>query len=102
MKIIVTPYNPDWPKFFDIEASKIKEALGANCIAIHHIGSTSIPGISAKPVIDILPVVRNIQENGMQYVFFARAIFLNQKKILILGRLHIKITSILSFIKMLK
>ena len=61
-KILVTPYNPDWPKFFDIEASKIKEALGTNCIAIHHIGSTSIPGLSAKPVIDILPVVRNIQE----------------------------------------
>jgi GrpB-like predicted nucleotidyltransferase (UPF0157 family)/dihydrofolate reductase/GNAT superfamily N-acetyltransferase len=61
-KIIVTPYNPDWQKLFDVEASKIKEALGANCIAIHHIGSTSVPGLSAKPVIDMLPVVRNIQE----------------------------------------
>lgn len=61
-KIVVATYNPNWPKLFEIEASKIKEALGTNCIAIHHIGSTAIPGLSAKPIIDILPVVRNIQE----------------------------------------
>lgn len=61
-KIVVTPYNLDWPKLFEIEALKIKEALGPNCIAIHHIGSTSIPGLCAKPIIDILPVVRDIQE----------------------------------------
>lgn len=60
--IVVSPYNPEWPKLFELEALKIKDALGANCIAIHHIGSTSIPGLCAKPIIDILPVVRNIQE----------------------------------------
>lgn len=58
--IEVVPYNPNWPEQFTVEAKSIKEALGSNCIAIHHIGSTSIPGMSAKPIIDILPVVKDI------------------------------------------
>jgi GrpB-like predicted nucleotidyltransferase (UPF0157 family) len=57
--IIVTPYNSDWPQIFEQEASKIKEILGSNCIAIHHVGSTSVPGLSAKPVIDMIGVVKN-------------------------------------------
>lgn len=58
-KIVVTPYNPDWPRMFEIEALKIKEALGANFLALHHVGSTSVPGLSAKPVIDMIGVVKN-------------------------------------------
>lgn len=50
--IIVNYWNPDWPHIFEKEASKIKEAIGSNCIVIHHIGSTSVPGLSAKPVIE--------------------------------------------------
>lgn len=61
-KIEVVEYNPNWPELFETEAKRIKEALGNNCIEIHHIGSTSIPRLSAKPVIDILPVVRDIRE----------------------------------------
>ena len=38
----------------------IKEILGENCIAIHHIGSTSIVGLDAKPIIDIMPVVESL------------------------------------------
>lgn len=56
----VSPYNSSWPEMFKQEAHLIKQALGDNCIAIHHIGSTSIPGLSAKPILDILPVVKNI------------------------------------------
>lgn len=47
---------------FESEAKLIKQALGSNCITVHHIGSTSVPGLSVKPIIDILPVVRDIQE----------------------------------------
>ena len=61
-KIEVVEYDLGWPELFAIEAERIKQALGNNCIEIHHIGSTSIPGLSAKPVIDMLPVVRDIQE----------------------------------------
>lgn len=60
--IIITPYNSDWPQIFEREAAKIKEALGANYMAIHHIGSTAVPGLSAKPVIDIIAVVKNLEK----------------------------------------
>ncbi|CEG56102.1 bifunctional GrpB family protein/GNAT family N-acetyltransferase [Legionella fallonii] len=56
----VVPYNPLWPQMFAEEAQRIKQALGTNCIEIHHIGSTSVPGLSAKPIIDILPVVHDV------------------------------------------
>lgn len=59
--IEVVPYNSDWPNIFTQEAEKIKEALGDNCIEVHHIGSTSVPGLAAKPLIDILPVVKDIR-----------------------------------------
>ena len=58
--IEVVPYDPAWPELFNIEAPLIKNALGDNCIAVYHIGSTSVLGLPAKPVIDILPVVRDI------------------------------------------
>lgn len=58
-KIIVTPYNPDWPLIFSIEAAKIRRLLGANCFDIHHIGSTAVPGLVAKPVIDMIVIVKN-------------------------------------------
>lgn len=60
-KIEVVDYDPEWPKRFESEARLVKQALGGNCLAIHHIGSTSIPGLSAKPVIDMLAVVHNIR-----------------------------------------
>jgi GrpB-like predicted nucleotidyltransferase (UPF0157 family) len=56
----VVAYDSQWPNLFEIEAGFIKNALGDNCIAIHHIGSTAVPGLSAKPIIDILPVVKDI------------------------------------------
>lgn len=58
--IEVVPYNGHWPAMFEQESALIQHALGVNCIIIHHIGSTSVPGLSAKPIIDMLPVVKNI------------------------------------------
>ncbi|WP_131782162.1 bifunctional GrpB family protein/GNAT family N-acetyltransferase [Legionella gresilensis] len=60
----VVAYENNWPELFLAEASLIKEALGANCITIYHIGSTAVPGLSAKPIIDILPVVKDISLVG--------------------------------------
>lgn len=57
--IELVPYNPIWPQLFAAEASIIKTALGQNCNAVHHIGSTSVPGLSAKPIIDIIIVVKD-------------------------------------------
>lgn len=61
-KIKVVPYNPAWPQLFAEEAERIKQALGPNCVAIHHIGSTAVPGLPAKPVIDMVPVVLDITD----------------------------------------
>jgi GrpB-like predicted nucleotidyltransferase (UPF0157 family)/GNAT superfamily N-acetyltransferase len=57
--IEVAPYNPEWPEIFETEATIIREALGDNCLEVHHIGSTAVPGLAAKPKIDIIAVVKN-------------------------------------------
>lgn len=71
----VVPYNPNWPEVFASEAEIIKEVLGDNCMAVHHIGSTSITGLLAKPKIDIIAVVKDprlacaqFQKAGIQYL----------------------------------
>ncbi len=60
--IEVVAYDQNWPSLFEEEAAQIQQILGTNCFVIHHIGSTSVPGLCAKPIIDMLPVVRDIQE----------------------------------------
>ncbi|MFZ4115509.1 MAG: GNAT family N-acetyltransferase [Chthoniobacterales bacterium] len=60
-KIEVVPYNPEWPQLFESEALLIQQVLGDNCLELHHIGSTSVPGLAAKPIIDIIPVVQDIR-----------------------------------------
>lgn len=62
MKVIVTAYDETWPALFEEEAKKIKGILGSHCKVIHHIGSTAVKGLKAKPIIDILPIVDNIFE----------------------------------------
>lgn len=60
-KVEVVPYNSEWANLFESEALLIKQALGDNCIEIHHIGSTAVPGLAAKPIIDIIPVVQDLK-----------------------------------------
>jgi GrpB-like predicted nucleotidyltransferase (UPF0157 family) len=60
MHVRVVPYNPQWPEQFAQEAARIREIFGDELLAIHHIGSTSVPGLQAKPIIDMLPVVVDI------------------------------------------
>ena len=53
MHVRVVPYRPEWPLLFAQEAEKIGKAFGAELLAVHHIGSTSVEGLAAKPIIDI-------------------------------------------------
>jgi GrpB-like predicted nucleotidyltransferase (UPF0157 family) len=52
-KIEVTPYNPDWPAQFEREADAMRRILGSSVLGLEHVGSTSVPGLSAKPILDI-------------------------------------------------
>ena len=57
----ITPYNPRWPDLFRQEARQIFKVLSGQIILIHHIGSTAIAGIKAKPIIDFLIEVHQIE-----------------------------------------
>lgn len=59
-KIEVVDYRPEWDTMFKVESKKIKKILGKNCVGVYHIGSTSVKGLPAKPIIDIMPVVKDI------------------------------------------
>lgn len=57
----VVPHDPLWRDAFETEAKSIAEALGENALSVRHIGSTAIPGIHAKPVIDLLVEVVDLE-----------------------------------------
>lgn len=57
--LVLVSYDSNWPNIFEKEAVIIQTALMDNFVAIHHIGSTSVPGLCAKPKIDIIAVVKN-------------------------------------------
>jgi GrpB-like predicted nucleotidyltransferase (UPF0157 family) len=56
-KLQVVDYDPEWPGLFRREADRIRAVLGERVVQLEHIGSTSVPGLAAKPIIDILLVV---------------------------------------------
>lgn len=55
--IVIADYDPHWPDLYEMEARRIREALADLLVAIEHVGSTSVPGLAAKPRIDIMPGV---------------------------------------------
>lgn len=55
--ITLAPYDPHWPQRFEEHAQRIRAALGDTALQLEHVGSTAVPGLSAKPIIDILLVV---------------------------------------------
>jgi GrpB-like predicted nucleotidyltransferase (UPF0157 family) len=52
--VLLAPYDPQWPALFEAEAARIERALVGLPIRLEHIGSTAVPGLAAKPIIDIL------------------------------------------------
>lgn len=51
--VLVVAYDPRWPALFEQERARLEAGLGALCLAVEHVGSTAVPGLAAKPVIDI-------------------------------------------------
>jgi GrpB-like predicted nucleotidyltransferase (UPF0157 family) len=62
--IHLAPYNPEWPAWYEREATRIRTALGDRVRQLHHAGSTSVPGLSAKPVIDIILAVADSSDEN--------------------------------------
>ncbi|SFG33100.1 GrpB domain, predicted nucleotidyltransferase, UPF0157 family [Halobacillus alkaliphilus] len=58
--VSLSSYHPEWPVLFEREQRLIAEILGENVLGIEHIGSTAIPGLQAKPIIDIMAGVRSL------------------------------------------
>jgi GrpB-like predicted nucleotidyltransferase (UPF0157 family) len=54
------PHSQEWIRVAEIERGRLSDALGANLVSIHHIGSTAIPGICAKPIVDLILEVLNL------------------------------------------
>ncbi|KAF7114457.1 hypothetical protein CNMCM5793_008761 [Aspergillus hiratsukae] len=77
--IEIVDYDPSWPTAFTTIAERIKSALGPKALSVSHVGSTSIPGLAAKPVIDVDLVVADptaeddyapaLQATGFQFLF---------------------------------
>jgi GrpB-like predicted nucleotidyltransferase (UPF0157 family) len=61
-RIVVAEYDPAWPRMFEEERARVLDALGSLPVAIEHVGSTAVRGLAAKPIIDLLVSVRDLDE----------------------------------------
>jgi GrpB-like predicted nucleotidyltransferase (UPF0157 family) len=57
--ILIVDYDPRWPEMFVLERDRVRSALGTRALRIEHAGSTAVPGLAAKPVIDVVLEVAN-------------------------------------------
>ncbi|HEY7347536.1 MAG TPA: GrpB family protein [Ktedonobacterales bacterium] len=62
--IQIVDYDPQWPRLFEREAERVRAALGARVLMLEHVGSTSVPGLAAKPRIDMLLVLADTADES--------------------------------------
>jgi GrpB-like predicted nucleotidyltransferase (UPF0157 family) len=60
--IVIADYDPRWPDVYEAERARIVDAIGRWLEGIEHVGSTSVPGLAAKPIIDIMPGLRSLDD----------------------------------------
>lgn len=58
--IVIVDYDPRWPAQYEAEAGRLRKALGPQLVALEHCGSTAVPGLAAKPVIDLIGALRDL------------------------------------------
>ena len=58
--IVIEEYDPDWPARFLEERGRVTAALGPIAVDVEHVGSTAVPGLAAKPIVDLLVGVRSL------------------------------------------
>jgi GrpB-like predicted nucleotidyltransferase (UPF0157 family) len=59
--VALAPYTPEWARLFEEERARLQDALGDLALDIQHVGSTSVPGMAAKPILDIAIAVREFE-----------------------------------------
>jgi GrpB-like predicted nucleotidyltransferase (UPF0157 family) len=62
--IVIELYRPTWPTMFDEHRRRIEDALGSQALRVDHIGSTAVPGLAAKPIIDIQVSVPDVEQES--------------------------------------
>jgi GrpB-like predicted nucleotidyltransferase (UPF0157 family) len=63
--IVVVPYDHAWPSLYEEERARIERAIGPWVERIEHVGSTAVPGLAAKPVIDIMVGVKSLDDSAI-------------------------------------
>ncbi len=58
-RLVMFDYDAEWPRMFQEEAARLSSVWGGQAVAIHHIGSTSVPGLRAKPIIDSMIIIKD-------------------------------------------
>lgn len=58
---VLKPNDPEWARTAERETMRLRQALGTNLVSVEHFGSTSVPGLAAKPVIDLMPLVADLR-----------------------------------------
>ena len=66
IKVELLPHDRHWAELAVTESGIIRSALAENLITVHHIGSTAIPSIEAKPIVDLIPVVGSLERLDVQ------------------------------------
>jgi len=74
-RILIVDYDPDWPARYAVAAERIRSALGTGVLSIEHVGSTAVPGLAAKPIIDINLVVADSSREEAYVPLLERADF---------------------------
>jgi GrpB-like predicted nucleotidyltransferase (UPF0157 family) len=65
VRISVVDYDRGWPERFEGEQARLRSALGPAALSIEHIGSTAVPGLAAKPIVDVLVVVADPEDEAL-------------------------------------
>lgn len=60
--VVIVDYEPGWPRAFDEEKARLLAAIGPHIVGVEHVGSTAVPGLAAKPIIDILIGLRRLSD----------------------------------------
>jgi GrpB-like predicted nucleotidyltransferase (UPF0157 family) len=88
--IVIVPYDPSWPALFDEERRRITPALGDIVTGVEHFGSTAVPGMAGKPIVDLLVGVADLALASSRIAGLERLGYENFGEIFIPGRIYLR------------